>query len=101
MVELPVEAPIRVGLVHILVCFLGYVLRKTLGQLCRQAGLGNEPRRVLDELAGIRLVDVVLPTRDGEIRRQCVARPSDHQQILLDQLRLRLPTGLRSGDLPQ
>jgi transposase len=83
-------------LAHILVCFLGYVLWKTLGQLCQRAGLGNEPRRVLDELAEIRLVDVVLPTRDGqEIRQRCVARPSDHQQILLDQLRLRLPTGLK------
>ncbi len=34
---------------HILVCFLAYVLWKTLGQLCRRAGLGNEPRKVLDE----------------------------------------------------
>jgi transposase len=85
-------------LAHILVCFLGYVLWKTLGQLCQQAGLGNEPRRVLDELAEIRLVDVILPTRDGhEIRQRCVSRPTEHQQILLDQLRLRLPTGLKLG----
>ena len=83
-------------LAHILVCFLGYVLWKTLGQLCRQAGLGDEPRRVLDELAEIRLVDVVLPTRDGiEIRQRCVSRPTDHQQILLDQLQLRLPSRLQ------
>jgi len=34
---------------HILVCFLAYVLWKTLAQLCRQAGLGDEPRKVLDE----------------------------------------------------
>ena len=79
-------------LAHILVCFLGYVLWKTLGQLCRQAGLGDEPRRVLDELAEIRLVDVVLPTRDGRlIRERCVSHPTDHQQILLDHLKLRLP----------
>ena len=89
-------------LAHILVCFLSYVLWKTLGQLCQQAGLGNEPRRVLDELAEIRLVDVVLPTRDGhEIRPRCVARPSEHQQILLDRLGLRLPTRLRTGGPPQ
>lgn len=89
-------------LAHILVCFLGYVLWKTLGQLCRQAGLGDEPRRVLDELAEIRLVDVVLPTRDGnEIRQRCVARPSEHQQILLDRLGLRLPTRMRTGASPQ
>jgi len=41
----------------------------------------------------INLVDVVLPTRekDVEIRRRCVARPTDHQAILLDRLGLRLP----------
>jgi transposase len=80
-------------LAHILVCFLAYVLWKTLGQFCQAAGLGDEPRRVLKELADIRLVDVVLPTRAGvEIRRRCVSRPSDHQQILLDRLKLRLPS---------
>lgn len=84
-------------LAHILVCFLAYVLWKTLGQLCRQAGLGDEPRRVLTELAEIRLVDVVLPTRNGiEIRQRCVTRPTDHQQILLDQLQLRLPFRIQS-----
>jgi len=82
-------------LAHILVCFLGYVLWKTLGQLCRQAGLGDEPRRVLDELAEIRVVDVVLPTRDGvEIRQRCISRPTEHQQILLDRLKLQLPSRL-------
>ncbi len=74
-------------LAHILVCFLAYVLWKTLGQICQAAGLGDEPRRVLKELADIRLVDVVLPTRAGvEIRRRWVSRPSDHQQILLDRV---------------
>jgi transposase len=83
-------------LAHILVCFLAYVLWKTLGQLCRQAGLGDEPRRVLDELAEIRLIDVVLPTRDGHlIRERCVSHPTDHQQILLDRLKLRLPARLK------
>jgi len=89
-------------LAHILVCFLAYVLWKTLGQLCRQAGLGDEPRRVLDELAEIRLVDVVLPTRDGiEIRQRCVTRPTEHQQILLDRLQLRLPFGVKTTDPTQ
>jgi len=50
---------------HILVCFLAYVLWKTLAQLCQRAGLGNEPRKVFQELAEITLVDVVLPTRNG------------------------------------
>lgn len=80
-------------LAHILVCFLAYVLWKTLSQFCGRAGLGDEPRRVLDELSEIRLVDVVLPTRSGiELRRSCISRPSDHQQILLDHLGLKLPS---------
>jgi transposase len=79
-------------LAHILVCFLAYVLWKTLGQMCQRAGLGQEPRRVFEELAQIQLVDVVLPTRQGtEIRKQCITRPTDHQAILLQHLRLNLP----------
>ena len=77
---------------HILVCFLAYVVWKTLGQLCHRAGLGDEPRRVLEELSRIRLVDVVLRTRDGrEIRRRCVTQPDEHQAILLQRLGLTLP----------
>jgi len=81
---------------HIFVCFMAYVLWKTLEQLCEKAALGNEPRRVLSELSDIRLVDVVLPTDTGiDIRTRCVARPSDHQRILLEKLGLKLPTRLR------
>ena len=84
---------------HILVCFLAYVSWKTLEQICRQAGLGDEPRRVLAELSRIRLVDVVLPTRCGtEIRRRCVTQPDDHQAILLQQLGMALPSNLPLTD---
>ena len=77
---------------HILVCFLAYVLWKTLGQKCRRANLGDEPRRVFEELGQIALVDVVLPTREGtEIRRRCITEPTDHQAILLAHLRMCLP----------
>jgi len=80
-------------LAHILVCFLAYVLWKSLSQRRQRAGLGHEPRRVFEELGQIRLVDVVPPTRQGtEIRRRCVTRPTDHQPILLQHLGLRLPT---------
>ena len=82
---------------HILVCFLAYVLWKTLAALCRRAGLGDEPRRVLSELGELRLVDVVLPTDQGtEIRRRCITQPSEHQAILLNQLRLNLPRNINS-----
>jgi len=80
---------------HLLVCFLAYVLWKTLAQLCIRAGLGDEPRKVFDELAQLRLVDVVLPTRNGiEIRKRCISQPTEHQAILLDKLKLRLPRQL-------
>ncbi|MFQ5473631.1 MAG: IS1634 family transposase [Dehalococcoidia bacterium] len=82
---------------HILVCFLAYVLWKMLHQLTKRAGLGDEPRRVLEELGKISLVDVVLPTRKGpEIRRRCVRRPTEHQAILLDRLDLALPWQVKS-----
>jgi len=84
---------------HILVCFLAYVLWKTLGRLCGRAGLGDEPRRVLEELSRLRLVDVVLRTRDGrDIRRRRVTRPDEHQAILLHRLGLTLPEYLPVTD---
>ena len=79
-------------LAHVLVCFLAYVLWKSLQQMVQAAGLGDEPRRVLDELSKISMVDVVLPTRCGvEIRRRCVTQPTEHQAILIQRLGLRLP----------
>ena len=77
---------------HILVCFLAYVIWKTLEGLCRQAGLGDEPRKVFHELSQIKLTDVVLPTRNGkEIRLRCVGTPTKHQLILLQRLKFVLP----------
>ncbi|HYM90955.1 MAG TPA: IS1634 family transposase, partial [bacterium] len=43
---------------HILVCFLAYVLWKTLEQWQRRAGLGQSPRTVLAELHRIQSADV-------------------------------------------
>lgn len=81
---------------HILVCFLAYVLWKTLGQMCQRAGLGDEPRKVFDEIAQVQMMDVVLPTKGGPtIRRRCVAQPTKHQAILLQRLGLTLPTQMK------
>jgi transposase len=85
---------------HVLVCFLAYVLWKTLGQMCKAAGLGDEPRKVLDEIAAIQTVDVILPTRCGrQIRKRCVGKPTEHQAILLHKLGLTLPRSLEVVDL--
>ena len=84
-------------LAHILVCFLAYVLWKTLHQMAKAAGLGDEPRRIFDELSKISVVDVVLPTRKNiDIRRRCVRRPTEHQAILLSRLGLDLPRQIKS-----
>jgi transposase len=85
---------------HVLVCFLAYVLWKTLGQMCKSAGLGDEPRKVLDEIAAIQTVDVILPTRCGKrIHKRCVGKPTEHQTILLHKLGMRLPRSLETVDL--
>jgi transposase len=83
---------------HILVCFLAYVLWKTLEQWQRRAGLGNSPRTILDEIGRIQSADVVIPLTDRsrkELRIRCVVRPDKAQAMLLDRLGLRLPERLR------
>lgn len=86
---------------HILVCFLAYVMWKTLAQWMRQSGLGDAPRTLLDELAKIRSGDVVLPTKRAaddtgrELRLRCVTEPDAAQKLLLARLGLRLPRRLR------
>ena len=85
-------------LAHILVCFLAYVLWKTLEQWQSRAGLGNGPRTVLQELAAITSTDVILPTAappGRELRLRCVVRPDPAQAVLLERLGLRLPERLR------
>ena len=87
-------------LAHILVCFLAFVLWKTLEMWQQRAGLGNSPRTVLDELARIQSHDVILPTTThGEIRLRCIAQPDDAQALLLDRLGIVLPKRMRADDL--
>jgi transposase len=81
---------------HILVCFLAYVIWKSIGQWCAKAGLGNETRRVFEEIAQIKMVDVIMTTTGGHvIRRRCIADPARSQKILLDRLKLRLPRQMK------
>jgi transposase len=61
---------------HILVCFLAFVLWKSLEMWQQRAGLGNSPRTILEELARVQSHDVVLPTvTHGQIRLRCVTQP--------------------------
>lgn len=82
---------------HILVCFLAYVLWKTLEQWSDRAGLGRSPRLLLRELSHLHSADVVLPTAETparELRIRCVVRPDKAQAQLLHRLGLRLPQRL-------
>ena len=80
---------------HILVCFLAFVLWKCLAQLCKAAGLGNEPRVLIDQMSEVNLTDVILSTRTGiELRFRCVTQPEPSLAILLQKLNLFLPKRL-------
>ena len=84
---------------HILVCFMAYVIWKTLGLIAKKVGLGDEPRRVWEELSRIILVDVVAKTRTGvEITKRCVSRPTPLQAQILYHLPFELPRHLTSFD---
>lgn len=90
---------------HILVCFLAYVLWKTLAQWMQRAGLGDAPRTLLEEFAKIKSADVVLPARSGSnrqvsktIRLRCITTPDQAQKVLLNRLGLTLPQRLRRID---
>jgi transposase len=89
---------------HILVCFLAYVLWKTLAGWMHRAGLGDAPRTLVEEFARIKSGDVVLPTvADGNqpartLRLRCVTEPDAAQKALLSRLGLNLPRRLRTLD---
>jgi len=77
---------------HILVCFPAPALWRTRQQWMAARGLGTAPRKLLEELAEVRSLDVVLPTGAGqEIRLRTVSRPEPHLTIRLERPGLPLP----------
>jgi transposase len=89
---------------HILVCFLAYVLWKTLAGWMRNAGLGDAPRTLLEEVAKLKSGDVTLTARRSghaqqrRITLRCVTEPDEAQAVLLHRLGLQLPRRLRRMD---
>jgi hypothetical protein len=89
---------------HILVCFLAYVLWKTLTGWMGNAGLGDAPRTLLEEFAKIKSGDVVLQARSPQggparsITLRCVTEPDESQTALLRRLGLSIPRRLRRLD---
>jgi transposase len=85
---------------HILVCFLAFVLWKTLQLWQERAGLGNSPRTLLEEFARIQAHDVILPTHThGDVRLRCVTQPDAAQAALLDRLGIVLPKRIRLPEI--
>ena len=77
---------------HIFVAFIAYCLNVTLKNLARPCAPGLTPRAILEKFSTLQMVDVRLPTTDG----RCLTLPRHTQptrdhQLLLDQLKLRLP----------
>ena len=77
---------------HIMVCFLALVMWRALEKWMDASGLGTCPRKLLEEMAGVRSMDIVLPTKTGqELRLRVVSRPEERLAMLLRKLGLPLP----------
>ena len=77
---------------HLFVAFLAYCLSITLRQQLRPLAPGLMPRVVLEKLAGLQMLDVVIPTTDGRELLLCRrTEPDADIALLLDRLGRTLP----------
>jgi hypothetical protein len=77
---------------HIFVSFLAYCLQVTLKQRLHALAPGLTPRAVLEKFAAVQMLDVHFPATDGRtLIFTRYTQPEKDQQLLLQQLRLRLP----------
>jgi hypothetical protein len=80
---------------HILVCFLAYVMWKTLERWMQGAGLGTGPRPLLDAIGRLKSMDVILATDCGrQVQLRCVSRPEEDLAVLLYRLGIAPPSRL-------
>jgi len=77
---------------HIFVCFQAYCLWVTLQQRLRPLAPGLTPRQALDQLAGVQMLDVQIPTTDGRLLQLTrYTQPDAAVQLLLQRLGKSLP----------
>lgn len=77
---------------HIFICFLSLALQKTMEQGLVARGLGRSTRKVMEELHGLKSMDVIVPTTDGnELKMKIISEPDPALKILLDRLNLKCP----------
>lgn len=80
---------------HIFICFLSLVLQRTLEVGLVAKGLGRSTRKVVEELQGLKSMDVIFPTTAGdEIKLRIISNPDPSLKILLDHLKFRPPKRL-------
>ena len=85
-----------------LISFLGYELQITLKTRQRKTATGLTPRAVLEKFAALQMLDVHVPTTDGrEIIMPRYTHSETDVQLLLDQLKLHLPTNRHRKSPPQ
>jgi len=73
---------------HILVCFLSLAMWRTLQQWMKASGLGTAPRKLLEEMKEIKFLDVLLPTRDKQVRLRVVSTAPKELKVLLQKMKL-------------
>ena len=78
---------------HILVAFLSYCLQVTLKNRLQIHAPGLTPSAVLETLARVQMIDVWIPTVDGRwLILPRYTQPEEEAQILLETLRMALPS---------
>lgn len=78
---------------HIFVAFLAYCLQVTLKNQLLAHAPGLTPNAVFEKLATIQMIDVWIPTQDGRwLILPRYTQPARDLQLLLERLRLTLPT---------
>lgn len=77
---------------HIFVAFMAYCLQVTLKNLLRNHAGGLTPPRVIEQLAGIQMLDVWAPTTTGQwLSMSRYTQPDPATQLLLTLMGLQLP----------
>jgi hypothetical protein len=77
---------------HIFIAFLAYSLQMTLKQRLKALAPGLTVRSVLEKMALIQMIDVYLPTTEGnELLLRRYTQPGKDQMLLLSRLNLTLP----------
>jgi len=58
----------------------------------KASGLGTAPRKLLEEMKEIKSLDVLLPTRDKQVRLRVVSTAPKELKVLLQRMKVLLPS---------